>query len=323
MGERTIITGAAGFVGANLARRLLRDGHEVHVLALPSAWRLRDLAHDLHFHDVDVRDRERVGAAFHGIQPAWVFHLAAHGAYSDQRDPERIVHTNTLGCMSVLDASVDVGAAAFVQTGSSSEYGFCARAASERDPIAPNSVYAISKAAATHYCALIARSRGVHAVTLRLYSIYGPFEEPRRLIPTLLVYGRRGLLPPLVSPRTARDYVYVEDAVDALLRAARSSGAPRGSVYNVCTGVQTNMETIVERVREDLRIPAKPVWESMPARSWDTDIWVGDPSLMRSELGWTAATALREGLARTAAWLGESEERFALYEARVSQASRP
>jgi len=102
-----------------------------------------------------------------------------------------------------------------------------------------------------------------------------------------------------------------------------TGGAPRGSVYNACTGVQTNLETIVERVREDLRIPAKPVWESMPARSWDTDIWVGDPFLMRFELGWTAATALRDGLAMTAAWLGESEERLDFYEARISGGEPP
>src|SRR5205807_2575431 len=154
----------------------------------------------------------------------------------------------------------DAGAAAFVQTGSSSEYGDCDHAATERDAIAPNSVYAISKAAATHYCQLISRQRDLHAVTLRLYSIYGAYEEPRRLIPSLLVYGRRGLLPPLVSAKTPRDYVYVDDAVDALILAARAQETPRGSVYNICTGVQTSIGDIVDRVREDLRISAEPVW---------------------------------------------------------------
>jgi len=216
--------------------------------------------------------------------------------------------------MAVLDACLETGVQAFVHGGSSSEYGYLDHPANERHCIAPNSVYAIGKAAATHYCRLIALKHDIHAVTLRLYSIYGPYEEPSRLIPTLLVHGRRGLLPPLVSPRTARDFVYVDDAIEAMVRVAETTGIERGSILNVCSGICTDMTTVIDSVRQLLGISAEPVWDTMPARPWDTNVWVGDPERMARATGWRATIPLGDGLRRTLDWLCESPERVRSYE---------
>lgn len=319
MSKRALVTGAAGFVGANLVRRLLRDGHEVHVLVRgpAPAWRLAGIEREIHPHETDVTDREQVRGSVGSVRPDWVFHLAAYGAYSRQADAERIVQTNVVGCMALLDACAETGVEAFVQSGSSSEYGWKGHAAREEERIEPNSVYAIAKAAATHYCQFLARQRDLNAITLRLYSIYGPFEEPTRLVPTLLAYGIRGALPPLVSPKTARDYVYVEDAVDALVSVAGAAGIARASVYNVCSGIQTSLAGMVEHTRQILNIQAEPVWGTMPPRSWDSDIWVGDPSAMRRDTGWSATTHVRGGLERTLQWLRESPGQLAFYEEQI------
>ena len=108
-----------------------------------------------------------------------------------------------MAAVTLLDACAAMGVEAYVQTGSSSEYGFKDHPAREDEAIEPNSHYAITKAAATHYAQFTSRQRGLHAVTLRLYSVYGPYEEPSRLIPTLLVSGFERRLPPLVSPAVA------------------------------------------------------------------------------------------------------------------------
>ena len=135
---------------------------------------------------------------------------------------------------------------------------------------------------------------------MRLYSIYGPYEEPTRLIPTLIAHGLRGTLPPLVSPTTARDFVYVDDAVDALISLAQ---APRpGAVYNLCTGRQTTMATVVETARQLMGITVEPVWSSMQRRSWDTDIWVGSPAALEHDLGWRSKIDFPTGLQRTIEW---------------------
>ena len=296
--KRVLVTGASGFVGANLVRRLLHDGHETHLLLRPShqSWRLKEIAGDVRVHDADLENRESVRRVVTSSRPDWVFHLAAYGAYPSQTGLPRMLSTNLIGCAALLDASAETGVETFLHTGSSSEYGFKDHAPSEDELLEPNSHYAITKAAATHYCQCVARARNLNAVTVRLYSIYGPFEEPSRFIPTLIRLGLQGTLPPLASPRIARDFVYVDDAVNAMLQVAAAPSIPRGAIYNVCTGVQSTLADVVAIARKLMNISAEPVWSSMPDRSWDTDCWVGSPQRIEREIGWRAQTTLESGL---------------------------
>jgi len=218
-----------------------------------------------------------------------------------------------MGSVTLLDACADTGVEAFVQTGSSSEYGYKDHIATEDERLEPNSHYAITKAASTHYCQLIARQRDLHAVTARLYSAYGPYEAPTRLIPTLVVRGFEQKLPPLVSPRTARDFVYVDDSVEAMLLLASHTSLPRGSIYNLCTGRQSTLESVVAAVRKILHVTAKPIWSSMPQRSWDTDVWVGSPEALRRDTGWRGGTELEAGLEKTVDWFREKPDRLQFY----------
>ncbi len=304
MSKRILITGASGFVGANLARRVLQDGHQVHLLLRPGyqTWRVSGIAKDVRIHEVSLEDATGIHSSVTSIKPEAVYHLAAYGAYSSQQGMQRMVATNLLGCCSLLDACADIGVEAFVNAGSSSEYGFKDHAPQEDEALEPNSDYAITKAAASHYCRHVALSRNVNAVTVRLYSIYGPWEEPTRLIPTLIAHGLRGELPPLVSPDVARDFVYVNDAVDAIIRIAKST-VPRGSIYNICSGEQTSLREVVEVARRVMGIRAEPVWASMPDRSWDTSVWVGNGAKIKHDIGWRAETILETGLQRTVEWL--------------------
>ena len=317
--KRALVTGGSGFVGANLMRRLLQDGHETHLLVRPSheTWRLQEIAGAVRIHQANLEDREGVFRCVADAKPDWIFHLAAYGAYSRQTGIERMAATNLLGCAALLDAGAKIGIESFVHTGSSSEYGYKDHPAAEGELLEPNSDYAITKAAATHYCQHTARRLNVNAVTLRLYSIYGPYEDPNRLIPTLLTHGLRGALPPLVSPQVGRDFVYVDDAVDAILRVAASPAIPRGAVYNICSGVQSTLAEVVDIARKLLSIGAEPAWSSMAQRSWDTSQWVGSPTLTMREIGWSAQTSLEGGLRKTVAWLRDHPEWLRFYSARV------
>jgi len=314
-----MITGASGFVGANLTRRLLQEGCETHLVVRPSyqPWRIQEIANSVQIHQVDLEDQPRVHRILAAVRPNWVFHLAAFGAYSSQTGMQRMVSTNLMGCVALLDACAKVGVEAFVQTGSSSEYGYKDHAATEEDLLEPNSHYAITKAAATHYCQFAARKLDVNAVTLRFYSIYGPYEEPTRFIPTLIVHGLRATLPRLVSPQIARDFVYVDDAVDALLQVAGTTSIPRGAVYNICSGAQASLADVVAVARKLMSISEEPAWSTMPERSWDTDRWVGSPARIESEIGWQAKIAFETGLKRTIEWFKEHPEWLHFYAVRI------
>lgn len=302
--KRVIVTGATGFVGANLARRLLREGHETHLLVRPSynGWRLADVRQDMRWHEGDFGDASALDKVVGAIRPDWIFHLAAHGAYSWQNDLAQIVQTNFIETINLVEACMKVGCAAFVNTGSSSEYGFKNHAPSENEWLEPNSYYAVTKASATLFCRYTAQSRGAHLPTLRLYSVYGPYEDPGRLMPTLIRRGLKGEWPPLVNPDTARDYIYVDDVCDAYLLAASQPGADAGAVYNVGSGTQTSLREVVTVAQRVLGIAAEPQWGTMPGRVWDTAVWVADNRKITQELGWTPRYTLKEGFTRMAQW---------------------
>ena len=315
--KRVVLTGGTGFVGANLAHRLVADGHQTHLLVRPgfARWRIEPILDRVSLHEADLSDADRVKAAIGTIEPAWIFHLAAHGAYSWQTDADEITRTNIAGTRNLLAAALDAGVEMFVNTGSSSEYGRQDHAPSETEEAKPDTPYGIAKAAATAMGVYAATVHGARVCTLRLYSVYGPYEDPRRFLPSLIVHGSRGVFPPLVGATTARDFVFVDDVIDAYLRAAQHRPAEPGAIYNVGTGVQTTIGEAVEVARRILRVPGEPKWGSMPARAWDTDTWVADTRKIRGELGWAPRVTFADGFDRTVAWLNHHPELRDRYEA--------
>lgn len=299
-----LITGGTGFVGANLARRLLRDWHEVHLLVKPSyqSWRIEPIRTRLHLHVALLENLDHLRDHLREIRPHWIYHLATHGAYSWQTKSQEIFQTNVLGLVNLLTAGLEIGFEAFVNTGSSSEYGFKDHAPNEYERLEPNSCYAVSKAAATMYCQFMARRFRIRIPTLRLYSVYGPWEHPARLIPTLIMNGFLGLLPPLVNPLVARDFVYIDDVVQAYVNAAQFQGDDLGAVFNLGTGRQSTIADVVGIARRLLRVQAEPVWDSMENRMWDTNVWIADVRRSHAELGWRAETSLEEGIKESIDW---------------------
>ena len=302
--KRTILTGATGFVGANLARRLLQDGHELHLLVRPGyiSWRVEEIRGDVHLHEVDLGDEEVLADVVGKIRPDWVFHLAAHGAYSSQTDLRQMLQTNAMTTINLVEVCLKTGFEAFVNTGSSSEYGFKDQAPSETELLEPNSHYALTKAFATLFCRYTAQSRHVHLPTLRLYSVYGPYEESTRLVPTLIRLGLQNKLPPLVNPNIGRDFIYIDDVIEAYLLAAAQPDQEPGTIYNVGTGIQTSIREVVAVAQKVLGITVEPEWSSMPDRHWDTNVWVADNQKTHNELGWQPHYTFEQGFRLMVNW---------------------
>jgi nucleoside-diphosphate-sugar epimerase len=306
MGKRVFLTGAAGFVGAVLARRLLQLGHEVHVPLKDQShrWRLASIEKELRVHLVDLRDEAGLRAAVQAARPEVIFHLAAHGAYPFQNDPESIIQTNILGSWNLLKACSAIDYQVFVNTGSSSEYGFKQYAMRETDLPEPNSYYAAAKVSQTLICQHVAIAEKRPISTFRLFSAYGPFEESTRLVPTLIQKCLNGDELQLVPPQTARDFIYVDDVVDAYLRFDELSKL-RGEIINIGTGVQSTVSQVVAAVLHHTGAEVKCHWGAMKPRIWDSATWVADATKSRRLLGWHAATSLSDGLGKTVAWMRE------------------
>ena len=315
--QRVFVTGGTGFIGANLVRRLKREGCEVHlaVREASSDWRIQDIRDDLQLHPVDLTDAYSTVSLMRHVAPDAIYHLASYGSSSWQQDFSLMINAIVLSTHNLLQAATGLDLDTFVYTGTSSEYGFKDHACREEEALEPNSHYAILKATASHLCCLAASENHVPAVVMRPYSAYGPYEHPNRLIPTLLVKGLEKSYPPLVQPDIAREFVYIDDVIDALMLAAR---AKPGSIYNIGSGEMSTIESVVTAVHCLSNIEEEPVWGGMESRDWDTTHWAGVCSRAKKELGWEAKTSLGEGLEKTLRWLRDTPGMLEYYRGEVT-----
>ncbi len=304
-----IITGCTGFVGANLAKRLVNDGHNVHLFVRQEYkdWRIKNILPYVQVHRINLLDLELLRNIVAGIRPDWVFHLAAYGAYSWQGDLSLAVQTNFLGTVNLVEACRSAGFEVFINTGSSSEYGFKDHAPVETEGVDPNSYYAVTKASATLFCRYTAKRYNLYIPTLRLYSVYGPYEEPNRLIPTIILHGLKDLLPPLVDPEIGRDYVYMRDVEQAYLLLASQSVEMSGEIYNLGTGIQTSLREVVNVARRVFNLSVEPQWGTMPKREWDTTIWRANNANLLGA-GWQPEFTFEQGFRLTVDWFQNHPE---------------
>ena len=298
------IFGASGFIGANLFKDIFAVRRDVFALThdATKAWRLKLL--DVPFENIvhcDITAHNSVKQVFEQYKPRTVFNLAAYGAYSKQKNVNLTYETNVTGTANILENCNEE--TVYIHAGSSSEYGFNCAAPKEADVLQPNSHYAVSKVSAAYLLEFYAKVHQRKTINLRLYSIYGAWEEPDRLVPRLVEKARQQQYPPLVSPDISRDFVYIDDCVEAFLAAALSINQTiSGRSYNIATGQKTTMRQLVETNKTTFRIGSDPTWGSMPNRAWDLAEWVGDPTAAARDLGWQARTPLAEGLQKYHDW---------------------
>jgi nucleoside-diphosphate-sugar epimerase len=279
--KRALVTGAAGFVGRHLVRRLERDGW--HVVALCRR-------------QVDLGDPESTAAAVRAADPDIAFSLAAARVREDAHQRAATVAVNS--SPGWVDALPD-RCRTVVRLGSSTEYAPSNRALTEESPLATRGFFGMTKAAGSLLLLATAAERGIRACVLRAFQVYGPGDHPDRLVPTVLRAARTGDVVPLTLPGNRRDWVWVEDVVDACVRAAEDGALPAGQVLNIGTGTQMSNEDLVAVARTVTGRPIPVNVGAHPGRPWDTANWVCDPTLASALLSWKASVTLEEGMSRT------------------------
>lgn len=300
-----LIFGAGGFIGVNLLTMILAERKDVYgVSQTPrSNWRLLE-NHLLQEHLLacDINDFTLLKPLIEKVRPRTIFQLSAYGAYSKQQEYHKIYRTNFNAVVDMVELLKNQGFAALVQAGSNSEYGLNAAGPPEEGELRPNSHYAVSKVAAYYALKYYGQVEKLPVLNLRIYSAYGPWEEPDRLIPQLLARGRSGSYPPLVNAAISRDFVHVNDVCRAFILAALAAAEHAGESFNIGTGKRTTLGELVELVRKLCHVTQEPDFQTMPDRSWDTIDWYSQPARALAELGWKAQTPLEEGLQSTLEW---------------------
>lgn len=303
-GVQALVTGGGGFVGANLVRALLARGAAVHALVRRETdpWRLTDLLPRLRLHEVDLTDGAAVRATVRRVGPDLIFHLAKHRGDPAHLDYRAAYDANLGATLNLLEAATALPALRrFVHAGSSLEYALTETPLSEDVAPVPATVHGVTKAAASQLCQQFFAQRGVPAVVLRFFTVYGPWEGPTRFVPTLMRAALAHESLRMTRPGLMHDWIYVGDVVDACLRAAAAAGVT-GEILNVGTGTGSTNEEVVRLVESLHGASIRRDAEPFPDRAWDTGHWVADVSKTARLLGWRSPTSLRDGLERTLDW---------------------
>ncbi len=296
---RALVTGAGGFVGAHLVSRLVADGWEVVGTVRRDSDRLSKLgcARRAVVVPTDLSDQAHAAAVARDADPDVAFLLAAARADATPSQRAATAAVNASSGMWVVDA-LPSRCRAVVRLGSSTEYGASDGPMAEDAPLRPRGFFGATKAAGSLLVLAAAAHRGLRAAVLRAFQVYGPLDHPGRLVPTAVRAARTGEPLPLTDPGRRRDWIYVDDVVEACVRAALAGDLALGQVLNLGTGHQVTNEELVAEVESvtGRRIETAP--GAHPGRHWDTESWVCDPSLARDLLGWEAKVGLHEGLRR-------------------------
>lgn len=310
---RLIVTGGAGFIGSRLVDRLLRDGREVVVVDnfdpfYPRAVKEANLAEALanprcRLVELDIRDAAGVDALVQSFRPDAIVHLAARaGVRPSIADPGLYADVNVVGTVRWLEAAARLEPKPrFVYASSSSVYGDRADAPfRESDAVdSPVSPYAATKRA----CELLARTfhhiHGLNITGLRFFTAFGPRNRPDLAIASFADRIERGeTIPMFGDGRTRRDYTFVDDVVDGVVRAVdRCDGL---HVYNLGNSSPVELREMIEAIGEALG--QTPHVERLPEQPGDVRQTFADVSLAEAELGYRPSTPFREGLARYVAW---------------------
>jgi UDP-glucose 4-epimerase len=302
---KALVTGGAGFIGSNLVDTLLARGDEVTVIDDLTTGR-RDnleqaLANGAALEEVDIRHAEAVSDAVGRAKPDVIFHLAAQiDVRKSVADPAKDARINVEGTANVLSAAQAHGVPRFVNTSTGGAiYGEVRQLPAPEDhPVAPEAPYGLSKFCAEQYCEIFTRLHGLSTVSLRYGNVYGPRQDPLGEAGVIAIFCGKlldgGKATIFGDGTQTRDYVYVDDVVDANLRAAESDTT---GPINIGLGKEKSVLDVVEVLNQHAPDGFRP--DHAPARPGEVQRSALDPSRAREELGWEAKVELPDGLRRT------------------------
>ncbi len=311
---KVLVTGADGFIGSHLVENLLKRGYPVRALTYYNSFNFwghieefyQDYPDQLEVISGDIRDPGLCEKMCEGIEV--VFHLAAliPIPYS-YIAPHSYVQTNVMGTLNMLKASLKSGVKRFVQTSTSEVYGTAQYVPiDEKHPLNPQSPYAATKLAGDKLALSFYLSFGLEVVVVRPFNTYGPRQSARAVIPTIILQALEGDQIKLGNVDTARDFNYVSDTVEGILRAGLED-AFVGEEVNIGSGRSCRIRELVDLVgkvlHKNFKIYTDPE-RIRPERS-EVKLLLCSSEKLRNKTGWAPRVSLEEGIERTIEWFKE------------------
>lgn len=302
MQQRVVVTGVAGFVGSNLAKKLLEKGYAVVGIDDLSAGTSENVDPRVDFHQEDIRSQE-IYSLFEGADG--VFHLAAKTSLVDcLAKPLEAADMNVSGTLNVLEAARKANVRKFIYADTSAEYEGIHVFPTTEERIQPIGVYAASKHGGATFCESYRRLYNMNVSMVRYFNVYGPAQDWRRVIPpvmsSFIIRMLQGESPLIYGTgEKRRDFIYVDDVNDLHVVILHDDRAD-GRVFNVGSGVNHSVNEIYQLVESLLKTGLKPVYK--PDLPGEAEITLADITAAKS-LGWKPRIDIEEGLKRTINYL--------------------
>lgn len=292
---KILITGVAGFIGSNLAERLLSEGYQVFGIDNLAYGLRENIPKSVEFHQLDIRQKE-IFPLFKGVD--MVFHLAAKNCIADcQADPVETAEINVSGTVNVFEASRRAGVRKVIYAESSALYEGSSIYPTPESEVKPESFYALSKLASMYFASAYEKFYGLKFTALRYFCVYGPVQDYRRTIPPVmsafiikLLKGERPII--YGTGQKRRDFVYVDDVNDFHLICIRDDQT-NGKTFNIGSEVNYSVHEILEMISKMLRVTPNPIHkDDLPG---EAQLTLADITQAKS-LGWNPKTPLEKGL---------------------------
>ena len=292
-GERVLVTGATGFIGSHLCRRLCEAGAEVHAI---SRGPISQIQSDLRWWCGDLADADKVKYLLSEIKPDVIFHLAGYPIGA--REVHHVIpslRSNLISTVNLLTASSERGCRKILLAGSLEE-------PAEGDHlVTPSSPYAVAKWASSAYARMFFTLYKLPVVLLRIFMVYGPEQQDvKKIIPYVILSLLRGESPKLTSGLRLVDWVYVDDVVDGLLAAAAASEV-EGKTVDLGSGQLVSIRRVVESLVNMVNPNINPSFGAVADRPLE-QVRAADAARSASLIGWRASTTLEQGLRHTTNW---------------------
>ncbi len=310
---RALVTGATGFIGSHLTRRLVAKGVEVHVFVRDGSdpWRLQDVWYRLHIHRGDLRSYDDVRRVVRAVRPETVFHLGSYvNVKRSLEDVDEINETIVRGTLNLVRAILaEVPDAFLINTGTCEEYGDGPVPFREDQLPRPVSPYSAAKTAATFFVQMAHRSLGLKGMTVRPFLTYGPAQQPLRLIPQAILAGLLRREFKMTPGEQTREFNYVDDIVEGYLQIARHPDVA-GEILNLGNGREIQIREVVRLIFDLMGNPIEPQIGALPYRPGETWHFYSDPTKAQQLIEWYPTTSLKEGLQKTIRWYERNLERI-------------
>ncbi|MCX5886700.1 MAG: GDP-mannose 4,6-dehydratase [Proteobacteria bacterium] len=304
-GTRVLVTGAGGFIGSHLVKRLLDEGARVHILLKKNGpvWRIKEVLNRLIVWESDITDLNSLQSIIPRSDPQIIFHLAALVDVSRSWDMILpMTNTNIIGTINLLTALRPCRYETFIQTSSSEEYGYAEPSPLKEDQReSPLSPYSFSKVSSTFFCQMAVKTFDLPITIVRLFPTYGPSQESSMVIPSAirdLLLKREFKMTP---GEQKREFNYVDDVVDAYLKVAACRKV-QGEVINIGSGIPYKVKDVVNMIKELIGGDTTVDMGARPYRKGERMECYCNNEKLKKLTGWSPQVSLKEGLRLTVEW---------------------